>query len=450
MSAPIESALASRLPPEIFLHICELACPWTTHRSVFNVIALTHVCRRWRDALLSYPIIWAHIYVWCNSPEPLVATVLKRSRGVPLTVNIQYYSDRTHPYGCGCSYQPTWEDEDYCPRKTPQMPSLDLLEPFRANVHMLNVRYLRDGTFDARVMEDILKTPFFLKSFPNLESLRWSCRHLDEMVPPFKLPRRLFGTSLPRLRELSMVNCWGLLLTDTPMLKVMLVECTAKVGRTGISADRLVQSLRRRQSLTTLSFINCRIIPDPESPPGPASMENLKEITIQNTDSDVVSRYIRCPSMGIVTNLRVAPFTHGVWADNWSSLITATDGLGGSVSSLVYVTNDTSLRTTWEAFATTFRHAVTTLEIEDLHLIKNGPAAIHTLIGVLPNLYTLRVRLSPVALWFRVLREMLLSNRGITRVERLVIGTEGPDEAKERDEEWEASCTEYKLQDFLT
>ena len=367
-----------------------------------------------------------------------------------MTVNIQYYSDRTHPYGCGCSYQPTWEDEDYCPHKTPQMPSLDLLEPFRANVHTLNVRYLRDGTFDARVMEDILKTPFFLKSFPNLESLRWSCRHLDEMVPPFKLPRRLFGTSLPRLRELSMVNCWGLLLTDTPMLKVMLVECTAKVNRTEISANQLVQSLRRRQSLTTLSFINCRIIPDPESPPGPASMENLKEITIQNTDSDVVSRYIRCPSMGIVTNLRIAPFTHGVWADNWSSLITATDGLGGSVSSLVYVTNDTSLRTTWEAFATTFRHAVTTLEIEDLHLIKNGPAAIHTLIGVLPNLYTLRVRLSPVALWFRVLREMLLSNRGITRVERLVIGTEGPDEAKERDEEWEASCTEYKLQDFLT
>ena len=57
-------------------------------------------------------------------------------------------------------------------------------------------------------MDNILRTPFLLKSLPNLESLCWSCRHLDGMAP-FKLPRGLFGSSLPRLQKLSMVNCWG-------------------------------------------------------------------------------------------------------------------------------------------------------------------------------------------------------------------------------------------------
>jgi len=388
--------------------------------------------------------------VWRDSPDPLITTVLQRSRGVPLTVNIQYFSNnRTLPFGCGCRDQPTWEDGDYCPHETQQMRSLDLLESFRANIHTLNVRYLRPRTFDVGIMEDILKTPFFLKSFPNLESLRWSCRHFDGMVPPFKLPRRLFGSSLPRLQKLSMVNCWGLLLTDTPMLKVLSVECTAKVIRTEISANQLVHSLRRRQSLTSLSLINCYIIPNAESAPGPASMENLKEIILRKADSDIVSHYIRCPSIGTITTLRIAPFTQAVWADYWSSTITATDGFGGSVSSLVYVFNHLPLETTWGDFATAFRHAVTTLEIEDFHLITNGITAIPALIAVLPNLYTIRVRLPLAASWFDAL-EVLVSECGITRIERLVIGTEDPDEARRNDEEWEAMCTKYKLHDFLT
>ena len=387
--------------------------------------------------------------MWRNSSESLITTVLQRSRGVPLTVDIQYFSDRAPLFGCGCSYQPTWEDGDYCPHETQQMPSLDLLEPFRANIHTLNVRYLRNVTLDTVIMEDIFRTPFFLKSFPNLESLRWSCRHFNEMIPSFKLPRRLFGSSLPRLQKLTMVNCWGLLLTDTPMLKVMSVECTARANHTIISSNQLVKSLRRRQSLISLSLINCDVSPDTESPPSPASMENLREIILRKADSDIVSHYIRCPSMGTITTVRIAPSTRSVWADGLSSTITATDGFGGSVSSLVYVTNDDTLRTTWGEFATAFRHAVTTLEIEDLHLIANGVVAIPAFTEVLPNLYTVRVRLLPDAKWFDVLKT-LLSKRGIARVERLVVETEDPDEARKNDEEWEELCSKYELHGFLT
>jgi len=86
---------------------------------------------------------------------PRITTLLQRSQGVPLTVNIQHYSSHT---GCGCSHQPTWKAGDYCPHKTKRIPSLDLSEPFRAKIHTLNIRYLRKN-FDAATMEDILKTP---------------------------------------------------------------------------------------------------------------------------------------------------------------------------------------------------------------------------------------------------------------------------------------------------
>lgn len=48
----------------------------------------------------------------------------------------------------------------------------------------------------------------------------------------------LFGSSLPRLQRLSMVNCRGLLPADTPVLKVMSVNRTARVDHTGVSVNQ--------------------------------------------------------------------------------------------------------------------------------------------------------------------------------------------------------------------
>ena len=185
LSALNENAPISRLPSEIFLHIYELAYPSATHRSVFEVIALTHVCRRWRDALLSCPIIWSDISVSRNSKLPLVEALLQRSRGVPLTVNVQLYSNYEALDSRGCCREPEWEDGDCCPHIRKQMPSLGLLEPFTANVRSLNVRYLQHGGRADGSTDDILNTPLFYQWFPNLESLRWSCRRFGAIHPPF-------------------------------------------------------------------------------------------------------------------------------------------------------------------------------------------------------------------------------------------------------------------------
>ena len=247
-----------------------------------------------------------------------------------------------------------------------------------------------------------------------------------------------------------MVNCWGLLLTDTPRLKVMSTECTSgSIYRTEISVNQLVHSLRRRQSLTSLSFTNCYIIPHPTMDPSPVSMEKLKEVVLRRMDSEVLSSYIRCPSMGTVTTLRIAPFNRGNWVDGWTVSFTATNGLGDSVSSLVYLTSDTSLRVTWYAISPAFQHAITTLEVEDLHLIANGVTAIPKLIEVLPDLSTIRARVPPVAEGFEILHQILLGRCGITRVERLGYEMESPDEARRSDEEWKALCAVHKIHDLL-
>ena len=383
--------------------------------------------------------------MWHDSSEPLVATLLRRSRGVPLTVNIHYYIDCTLPFDCDCSHQPTWEPGDYCPHKPEKVPPLGLLESSRARIHTLNVRYLRNETLDGGTMEDILKNPFFSKSFPNLESLRWSCRHLNGAAPTFKFPRKMFGSSLPRLQKLSMVNCWGLHLADIPMLKVMSVESTSRFME--ISTNQLVRSLIRRQSLISLSFTDCMITPD-NYIPRPVSVENLKEITLLNVNSEGVFRYLQCPSIGTMTTLRIAPVIRGGGANGRSVNVTATDSLGGSVSSSMYLTDETSLVTTLEALALVSRHSVTTLEVESLHLIIDADEFIPKLIDVLPDLHTIRARLPSVAEGFEALPKILSRGDGITRLERLVVEMESPAEARRNDEKWKALCVEHEIDKF--
>ena len=161
-----------------------------------------------------------------------------------------------------------------------------------------------------------------------------------------------------------------------------------------------------------------------------------------------MSRYIRCPSIGSIAAFRIATFTQAAWADRWTVSVTVTDGLGGSVSALVHL-SDASFTEIWKYFAFVFQHSVTALEVEDLHLIPSDVTAIPKLINILPDLYTIRTRLPLVAKRFKVLREILSHKDGITRVERLVDESESLDEGRRSDEEWKALCIEYKIHDFL-
>ena len=157
---------------------------------------------------------------------------------------------------------------------------------------------------------------------------------------------------------------------------------------------------------------------------------------------------LQLPSISAITTLRIAQFIQGAWADGWSVCVTATDGLGGAFSALIYLTNDTPLKATWEALALVFQHLVTTVELVDPHLIMLSATAIHMLVDVLPGLHTIKAQLPPIPRGFEALREILARKHGSARLERLVVGTESPDEARRNGEEWKALCAKHKVHEF--
>jgi hypothetical protein len=365
-------------------------------------------------------------------------------------VNIQYYSDRDMEVDCRCSHLPSSEDGDSCPHIPQRMPSLDLLEPFRANIKTLNIRYLRDPGLNVGTMDDILNTPFFQQSLPNLESLRWSCHHFDVVSPPFPLPLELFASSLPRLRRLEMDNCWGSF-ADTPVLKVVLAKCTFRVRSNVISSNQLVEWLRLQQPLVSLSLNNFSIPLDPHHAVHPVSMENLKELTLKSVDSWIMSDCLRCPSVGMVTTLRIANFILWEWPYIWSVSVTATNDSGGSASTSVSPGDDSALGRAWLELSTMLSHRVTVLEVEDLQSVMNTnrTAAVPVLIDTLPDLCVIRVQLQAVAESCEVLRRVLSGTRGIRRVERLVGKGESPEEVRRNDERWKELGVEDQIHDLL-
>jgi hypothetical protein len=61
----------------------------------------------------------------------------------------------------------------------------------------------------------------------------------------------------------------------------MSTECTAEMNQAEISVNQFVHRLRHRQSLVSLSLIDCCIFPTAKSNPSPVSMKDLKEIILQ-------------------------------------------------------------------------------------------------------------------------------------------------------------------------
>ena len=82
MLAPV-----NRLPPEIISHIsrCVLGGDAIDTRSI---VPLTHVCRYWRDSIISTPDNWTPI---SNEREGLAALSLERAKAAPLTINLDLY-----------------------------------------------------------------------------------------------------------------------------------------------------------------------------------------------------------------------------------------------------------------------------------------------------------------------------------------------------------------------
>ena len=85
-----ECALVSRLPVEILIHIfsyCPASDlhPHVRHRPPPPWLAVTHVCRRWRNAALSCPFLWVEII---STNFNWAVAMLERSKDLPVHVSV--------------------------------------------------------------------------------------------------------------------------------------------------------------------------------------------------------------------------------------------------------------------------------------------------------------------------------------------------------------------------
>ena len=87
----------NHLPVEILLLICKLTLPSNPEFTnsdnihVFCVMKLTHVCKRWRLALISSPVLWTDFHVIRAAPK-FVAACLQRSEMLPIHVSFKWDS----------------------------------------------------------------------------------------------------------------------------------------------------------------------------------------------------------------------------------------------------------------------------------------------------------------------------------------------------------------------
>ena len=164
-----QSQPVNRLPREILPHIAQHLLD---ERAVNAkaIVPMTHVCRYWRESIISAPAVWTLI---SNTQGALMALSLARAKAARLHVNIDMQSFKAD-FG-----------------------TFGLINPYLQNIDSLTVSELQG------IEELTRKLPNFPQSTPGLRSLTLHCAYTspkwDPTVDPF--------VSLTRsLKHLSLLN----------------------------------------------------------------------------------------------------------------------------------------------------------------------------------------------------------------------------------------------------
>jgi len=162
---------ANRLPQELLSRIARYLLLDENNVDAKSIIPLTHVCRHWRESIVSTPSNWTLI---SNTRSELTALSLERAKAARLDVSIDVRQFRADPESFG------------------------MIIPYIRNIETLHV-------FDLPGIEDLARAlPNFPQSTPNLRSMTLLCtytivRPWDRTLDPFQ--------SFPHtLKHLSLFN----------------------------------------------------------------------------------------------------------------------------------------------------------------------------------------------------------------------------------------------------
>ena len=263
--------------------------------------ALTHVCRYWRDVLLSYPKIWANIFARRDTVD-FFSECIFRSRTLPLHGNFHYHMGWDSPSGCSCEYSSSLASRRVrCPhvraRKTTELfgqhgvrgrlQSLDLLIFFSE---------MAEGGF-----EELEHVGFFTLPLPELQTFRLVCLDAAQSREEFIIHDKVFSRELPKLQNLSLVHCWGGLTSWITGLTSFHLEFRHSWD---VPSAEFIDFLEHnRQTLEVLSLDNVGAS-DPDQ--GYVTLANLKELKLRRiADPLSLFSHFALPKFKNLTTLRV-------------------------------------------------------------------------------------------------------------------------------------------------
>ena len=289
------------LPSEILLRVFGFVNFPLPKKSFSHTLVFSHVCKYWRSAVISNPLFWTNISAGPLTQSGFITLQLQRSSPLPLTLSIQLFQS----LDCHCKPDPFFDDAYFCPHSNNRDFNrlLEIFTPYRRRVTTLNVRYLR--SFGDKYCEDVLQHQFFRDPLPNLERLSWVSRSLDpanEREDPVITSTKIFSDSLPRLRELALVNTWGLISAAGPNLNTFKVRHISR-GRhpdtaMAVPEPELRGFLSHHPLLTSISLGD--IIPKVDKGVGnPIEMRHLTNVTLTSRLMELDLRpTLRCLCFG--------------------------------------------------------------------------------------------------------------------------------------------------------
>ena len=204
------SQLVNRLSAEILTCIVRWV-PREDDTDTRSIIPLTHVCRYWRDLIVSIPWVWTLIS--SNGSGDLAALSLQRAKAAPLEL---------------------WLNSDQL-RKKPGFS--ELIAPYAQNIGTLRFSGL------GRIEEFRHTPPNFPQSVPNLRSLVLCAESKDGPWEHFADP---FESLTPTLKYLELE--WIPLYPSLLRLRT-LTELTLRYYRSTLHLDTLLDFLEENRSL---------------------------------------------------------------------------------------------------------------------------------------------------------------------------------------------------------
>ena len=263
-----EGPQTNRLPPELLARIFDLAIGHGPEERANQIVPLSHVCRYWRTALLSYPRIWSTVYMKPGHPS-MVSEWLTRSQKVPLTIVAEFRDSYIHP-PCRYLASPTAtlanNHPAVCSRHQAVL-SLDQLLPHRSRIYDLRILlYSSDPHWEEYDEDDedyrdgepqLLHHHFFKETLPNLQLLDFRAAHVEQSRVMIPIPD-IFAGDLPRLKKLKYLGV-------TPSVAGAaknLVSCKIgslswSPGSTIVYSDQLRDFFNKNKTLESLTINHC-------------------------------------------------------------------------------------------------------------------------------------------------------------------------------------------------